>query len=272
MSKQLCSPRAEDIFDMMDSKGTGTINLADFKKAFPQLMQHLSPNKVTTFVPDDDPLYPSLPDNSAEDIFVSAFNDIDNDSSVIYVPGQGVSFDEQERKGLLCLLVANAPGLPAQSAQELSREPSVPVVVETTRASLPPRTSSSAVAAVADIGAREIFAQSFGMEQEGLEESLLKATDDYPHWAPVSAADLCKKRHSPRGKTRSRRKSKLRRHSAELNPIFGSPTNIQKPRNDSEMKTLMQQHKAADKKRWEMIDSIRTQVSPNSSHAASAFF
>ena len=58
----------------------GTINLADFKKAFPQLMQQLSPGKITTYMPDDDPLYPYLPDNSAENIFVSAFNDIENDS------------------------------------------------------------------------------------------------------------------------------------------------------------------------------------------------
>ena len=58
----------------------GTINLADFKKAFPQLMQQLSPTKITTHVPDNFALYPSLPDNSAEDIFASAFNDIENDS------------------------------------------------------------------------------------------------------------------------------------------------------------------------------------------------
>ena len=77
-----------------------------------------------------------------------------------------------ERKGLLSLLAANAPGLPTQSVQELPAAPSVPVVVETSRLFRLPRSSSAAVAAVADIGAREIFAHSFGTGQEQLEESL----------------------------------------------------------------------------------------------------
>ena len=138
--------------------------------------------------------------------------------SSIYVPGQGVSFDEEgslhchllcalslkplrtnhvlaaiynnsprifrhsaqkpctplhaERKGLISLLAAKIPGLPAQSVQQPPVEASVPVMVETTHPSRSPRASSAAVAAVADIGAREIFAQSFELDQEQLEESL----------------------------------------------------------------------------------------------------
>ena len=70
---------------------SGTINLADFKKAFPRLMQQLSPNKTaTTFSFSHAPApphnhYPTQFDDSAEQIFDSAFRDSENNSALYVV-------------------------------------------------------------------------------------------------------------------------------------------------------------------------------------------
>lgn len=273
MAEKMASPRAEDIFGMMDSGGTGTINLADFKKAFPQLMQTLSPSQTSIPVSPAHSGTRNLPkfDLTAKDIFSCAFRDSATTRILFYTPGSCVSFDEPERQQLLRLLAANTPILPSRYSASEHPGPAagqVAVGTEQTHCSKGISCSGNGAeeAAVADVGAQEIFARCFSADQE--ECLLVGAPDDFLHWAAISAADLGKdhRDHAPDSfqMRRSPRnfRQRLSPKSEHCKRESFMPTAARRHVTESEMQSLMQQHKAGDMKRRALIDSIRTRVSP----------